>query len=93
MWILATDRRRRVGEDSKFEVQNRELNARTIKAVPMGLNDVDHCFLESCRGNIKTADKVLREFGELTVTFPKVDVGADVDKRFKGMALYCGLTK
>jgi hypothetical protein len=63
MRFLATDGRRGASVDSNFEVQNRELDASTIEAVPIRLDDVDNC-LASHKGNsVKAEDKVLREFG------------------------------
>ena len=83
--FLAADRRRGASVDSKFEIENRKLDACAVEAVPVRLNDVDDSGAD-LGSNIEANDEVLGKFWKVSFTIPQVDVGADVGKRFRWVA-------
>lgn len=83
--FLAADGRGSAGVNGKFEVEDRKFDAGTVEAIPMGLDDVDDGFA-SFRGDIDAYDEVLVELWQVALALPKMDVSADVDKGFRGMA-------
>jgi hypothetical protein len=85
MRLLATDGRRGAGVDCEFEIQNWELNASSIEAVPVRLDDVDNSST-NFGGNVDADDEVLSKLGEIALALPYMDIGADVDERFRRMA-------
>jgi hypothetical protein len=83
--LLAADRRRGAGFNGKFEVKDGKLDAGTIEAIPMRLDDVYDSFT-NLWGNIDTDNEVFVELRQVTLTLPEMDVGADIDKRFGRVA-------
>ena len=71
--------------DCKLEVQDGQFNACTVEAIPVRLDYIDNG-LADIRGSIRSDDKVLVEFREVSVKHPCVDVGTVVDKGLWGSA-------
>ena len=62
MRLLAADRWRGAGINGKFEVEDRKLDACTVKAIPVGFDDVNDSLVD-LRSNIEADNKVLVELG------------------------------
>jgi hypothetical protein len=80
--FLAADRRKGTSIDGKFEVQDGKLDTCTVKAVPVGLDDVDNGGT-NCRVDVRADIEVLGKFRKVTLTVPEMNVGTDVDEGFR----------
>ena len=83
--FLTTDGRRSAGVDGKFETQNRFLDAGAMKAVPMGLDNVDNGGADFWV-DVEADDEVLGKFRQIALTIPEMDIGADVNEGFRRVA-------
>jgi hypothetical protein len=83
--FLTADRRGSTGVNSEFKIQDWVLDTSRVETVPMGFDDGGDGSTRS-RVDIGADHKILGELGEVTVTVPKVDVGANIDKRRRRVA-------
>jgi hypothetical protein len=79
--FLAADGGGSAGVNRKFKVQNWELDASAVEAIPIGRDDVDDAVTDFW-SYVEADDEVLGEFREVTFLFPDMYVGADIDERF-----------
>ena len=85
MRFLAADWGGSAGVNRKFKVQNWELDASAVEAIPIGRDDVDDAVTDFW-GYVEANDEVLGEFREVTFLFPDMYIGANIDERFGRVA-------